>query len=163
MKLIPYESLIIDSSLSPGEASARLAEATDPKKVHTFMPFHQSPGEFRASFTNTGFYLQRANTSRHAISVRGRFHAITRGTRVEARITLHGSVGLFLIFWCGLTGAGIISMIHGWYVTGDLDKSLFLLIGMLVVGYLWAFVGWRAEANNVRKFLYLVFCGRPAA
>jgi hypothetical protein len=163
MIIIPYKHFSLDLPITAEQAAMRLAEATDPRKVHTFMPFNQSSGEFLSTFSNGGFRLQRANTSRHAISVHGRFTPVPSGSRLEVTFSILGSGAASVLSFCiAILVIGVVIK-ESWLTVGRFTGNAAASIGIVVVIYMFVFLAWKAETRNVSRFFYLVYLGRSRA
>jgi hypothetical protein len=163
MRIIPYERFNLELAVSAEQAALRLAEATDQRKVHTFMPFYQSPGQFQVTMSNGNFHLRRANPDPHAISVRGRFLSTVNGSRLEATFSLFGSsIVSFISFFIAI--AVITVLIKGsLQASGRITVEAITSIGIALSIYLFFLLAWKVETRNVRQFFYLVYLGRPRA
>jgi hypothetical protein len=141
----------------------RLAEVTAPGKQHTFMPFYESPGEFRSTISNGRFRLKRAIDSSALISLHGRFIPTATGCRLEAAVSIGGSLVLSSLAFV-LAVVLIVTIISdSWNASGRIAGGAAFAVGTVAIIYLFVYLMGRAERSNVPRFFYLVYLGRPRA
>jgi hypothetical protein len=161
MRIIPYERFNLELRISAEQAALRLAEATDQRRTHTFMPFSQSPGQFQATISNGNFHLRRADPDPHAISVQGRFVPTGNGSRLEATFSMFGSSAVsFISFFVAIAMIAVVIK-DSLQASGHITVGATASIGVVLIMYLFFFLAWKAETRSVRRFLYLVYLGRP--
>lgn len=136
MPLLPYRTLVINSPLSIDDARARLQDMTGPSKIVRFSS-PSRPFEGVVSGSNE-VDIRRAIMHRNSFvpQIHGRLEAQPTGCRLNATMSLHPFVQVFIIVWIGF------AFYYG--ISGDL-----IPMSLIMIGILWAMASafFTVEAN----------------
>lgn len=157
-KIVPYEKLTLETSLSQDEVLKRLAANIDPDKSRNwFTGSSSSRYYFEGELYESGFKINRIISYRNSFlpQINGEIKALRFGCTITLKLKLHLFVRIFGIIW--FTGVFIaciatLSIIFA-APFSEINFAIFAPTMMFAIGCL-AFVGgFKFESIKSRKFL----------
>jgi hypothetical protein len=162
MRLLPFDTIVIDSPLSPAEAQVRLGDATGVKRLLRSRP---SPLPFEGEVTGTEVRIQRAINYGNSFlpRINGRIEARAHGSRLTAHLAMHPLVIVFMAVWFGgVLAIGVPASVRT-LLTGELTPRALIPVAMLIFGYGLVSVGFWMEAGAARSRLREILEGAEVA
>jgi hypothetical protein len=153
MKILPYETFQIQTSLPLDGIVDLMRQNVEPKK---WLRFSRSHKLFEGDVSSAGFKIMRIIHYRNSFLpvIQGTFEQGDEGTRINIRMRLHQLVMAFMCFWFG--GVGIAMLVTaGGLFTGKTEHSLVLLIpiGMFLFGWGLTSISFWIEVKKARRLL----------
>ena len=158
--LLPFQSRVFESALTPAQALERLQAAVEPREW-----FRRRPSErpFEGTVEGTTFRIQRIIRSRNSFlpHLHGRVDSTPSGrARVVVAFRLHPVVAVFMAIWFGfllMFGGTVLG--NSPPSSGELNPRL-LIPGMLAFGVVLVFGGFVPEAYRAERLLAEVLNAR---
>ena len=153
MKILPYETFQIQTSLPLDGAIDLMRQNVEPKK---WLRLSRSHKLFEGDVSSAGFKIMRIIHYRNSFLpvIQGTFEQGDEGTKINIKMRLHRLVMAFMCFWFGGVGIGMLAIGSG-LVTVKTDHSLVLLIpvGMFLFGWGLTSVSFWVEVKKARRIL----------
>ena len=143
--------------MSRAEIVETLNVYVEPKKIFRFFSEHTA---FEGTVTQAGFKISRIINGRNSFLpvIIGKFATSQSGITVAVKMRLHAFVAVFLCFWFGGVGVGILDFLAA-LVTGR-DKNfvdLSLVCCMLIFGYVLVMASFWSEVKKAKQLLKEMF------
>lgn len=167
MKLWPSESFVVETSMSPEQAYAAFAEATEPVR---FMRAVDWFGErdrkilFQGTVTLHRFDIRRIVSYRNSFlpHATGTIQPCAIGSRVSIDLRLHPRILAFAGLWFGLVSLGCIGVVIAVLVGVELFPQMLIPFGMLLFGSCLSGGGFWLEVPKTKRQLIAIL-ERPLA
>lgn len=159
--LLPYQTLVLESALTPTQALERLKAAVEPRQWAMRSRHRERP--FEGTVEGTGFRMQRTIGYRNSFvpQLHGRIEATPGGrARLVVAFRIHPAVVVFLAIWFGFLGCFGVAAIDQPSVGAGGPSPRLLPGGMLVFGVLLLFGGFMPEAHKATRLLTQIFEAR---
>jgi hypothetical protein len=151
--LLPYQSRVFDSALTPSQALEHLKGAVEPKK---WFRFRRAERPFEGMVEGSTFHIQRIIRYGNSFlpQLHGRVESTPNGrARVVVSFQLHSAVAVFMILWFGLiTLFGAVAIWQSTISSDDLAPHLGIAV-MLGFGAALLFGGFVPEAQRAACLL----------
>lgn len=158
--LIPFESLIITTSLTFSEVLQRLDEVvTLPKLFRITLPFGPPPVKpYEGTISGNTFKISRIITGRNSFLpiIKGEIHSQPFGCSIKIRMSLHTIVIAFMILWLWTTGSIGLFSLCAWFVEPSVGPIFVPILGMFLFGWLLCLIPFKVEAKAATKFLSIL-------
>jgi len=152
MRLVPRDTLLIESPLPAVDALARLRAATGPRKLFRLgrVPYALE-GEVDADRVE----VQRVIHYRNSFlpRIRAVVEPMPRGSRLRGTLSLHPLVIAFLVVWFGILLAAPVGILAT--LPPEEPRALFMLVPFAFLVVVWLVIAgaFSYEANRARKLL----------
>jgi len=158
IRLIPYESFSIDTTLTTDEV-VRLVSGAIAQPRSWPRTWRKADREFEGSVSSSGFTISRAIRYRNSFLpyLYGKFVQTPHGVRVVVRMMIHPLVIAFSLVWCGFVGGFLLLALLQALSSGRLDQSILIPTSMLFFYCLMVFVGYGTEEEKAEQFLKRLF------
>ena len=167
MQMIPYERLIIKSSLSADEAQQRLQDHLEPAR--NFRWGWSKTKDYEGRLQDGIFSVRRILRSRNSFQpmIDGEILSEIDGCAVRIRMRPHILVSVFMAIWLGfiaLLFLGILRTLAADFIqTGALSASPFDLLfpgALFILGYGLLLGGFKYESRKSKAFFRELFQAR---
>ena len=157
MKLLPYDSFEIATTMSAEGVIAVLNDATEPAKWFRLSTQHRT---FQGSITGDGFRITRIVHYRNSFLpvIRGRLRPGPAGVTIAVTMSVHPFVTVFMCVWFGGVGLGIVTVLAS-LASGQTKAAPILLIPFAMLLFGWTLVagGFWFEARKAKLILVQMF------
>lgn len=159
MKLLPYDSLDIETSMTLGEAVEKLNSVVKPWTWSSLLK-RSDAVPFLGNVTSERFKIVRNIHYRNSFLpiIRGRFRQGHAGIVISVTMSLHPFVMAFMAVWFGGVVLGTIMLI-GALLSGKtrFEISMLILFALPVGGWAMVYFGFWIEAKKARSILTETF------
>jgi hypothetical protein len=158
MTLLPFETIIIETSLTKEETIFNLTSNIEPEK--TFRLWNKTDIKaFEGQLTTNEFEIKRIISYRNSFLpiIKGRIETIETGTRLTVNLRLHFAVMIFMAVWFGFIGLFLMASLLS--LEGSGGTFLFPL-GMLLFGYALTMGGYLFESHRTKEILTDIIKGQ---
>lgn len=156
--LLPYQTLVLESPLTPTQALERLKAAVEPRQWAMRSRHRERP--FEGTVAGTGFRMQRTIEYRNSFvpQLHGRIEPTPGGrARLVVSFRIHPAVVVFVATWFSFLGCFGVAAIDQPTVGAGGPSPRLLLGGMLGFGVLLLFAGFMPEAHKAARLLVEIF------
>jgi hypothetical protein len=161
MRLLPFENLIIETSLSKEETITVLRNNTEHKtSLHPWerrkFRSKREGKEFEGTISTNEFEMKRMINYRNSFlpTIRGRIQSDGQHTRLSIRLSMQLPVIIFMAVW--FSAAGLVFFL----VLLNSPKAIFIPAGMLFFAYILVIGGYSVEANKAKDSLLHITSGQ---
>jgi hypothetical protein len=163
MPLLPYDTLVIDSPLPPGEALARLRAATGPRRW--FRGFGAATHPFQGEVVGDEVRIERVIGYGNSFlpRIHGRVEPRAHGSRLNATMALHPLVAVFMLVWMAFALATGLPLAALQLARGLDEPAMLTPMGMALAGWLLASGCFTFEARIARERLTALLDARADA
>ena len=162
MKLIPYHTYCIVTSLKPADVE-RILEAEISPPIWGFDAMFPDPTNtyFRGVIANGNFKVMRIIRNRNSFLpvVIGHFESWNNGSKVYVKLRLHLFVAVFMSIWLGGIAVTSIVMLTQGMIKG-FTPFMFMPFGMFAFGYAMMIGFYTAERNKATAILLQLLKGQ---
>jgi len=147
MKLLPFESFVIDSRGNPAELAALLRPHTEPPR---FLALRRAQHEFVGHVSEQGFRIKPVVPWRASFvpEIFGRFIVGPAGTTIHVEITPSDGAMTIIAALCG--SLTLLVFQHG-------SRVIFVISGVVLVAWLFGMVGfWLDRGAAFRRLTQLL-------
>jgi|SRR5688572_7925814 len=164
MKFLPYERLLIHTTLSSEEVLKRLANVIEPERDSYTRLFEGHTKPYQGSIVGSHFEISRIIGYRNSMLpvIEGDIQSESSGCSVYITMQPQVLIILFTIFWLGGSGlllfGALVSLVWSLIQPRIIDPSLVLIPGgLFVFGYVLFVGGFKFESIQSKKFLRELF------
>jgi hypothetical protein len=153
MKLLPFESFVIESRGNPAELAALLRPHTEPPR---FLSLRRAQHEFVGKVSEQGFRIKRVVPWRASFvpEIFGRFTVGPVGTQIHVEITPSDGAMTIIAALCG--SPALMVFHHG-------AQVVFVIVGVVLFAWLFGMVGfWLDRGAASRRLTQLLADPLPA-
>ncbi len=155
MVLLPYQRVSLRTQAPADVVLQRMAAEVEPRRWLR-SSFSKTPHRrFEGEITGDRFRLRRIIGYRNSFlpTVAGRVQSDGLATLLEATLTLHPLVAVFMLVWLGGVGTAALSMLPHLATPGEHSLVGLVPAGMFVFGYLLMQLAFLAEVKHAVRFL----------
>jgi hypothetical protein len=162
MTILPFEKLIIRSTMSEEEVLRRINSLLEPKKkfqVGVFGPV--SYGGYLGELNDKKFNLRRNISYKNSFlpEIIGTVERVNGDTVVKVVMRPHIFIIIFLFFWCFAVGFGFITSLSHSNDANKVFSTILIPIGLIIFAYLLTMAGFKFESNKTKKDFNKLFEG----
>jgi len=156
MKFFPYDSYTIKTKLTPDEITQRLEENTEPKKIFRFNFFSNSLTKpYEGEINEDTFDIKRIISGRDSFlpRIKGKISKLTIDT--EVHIIMRMALYTYIV-WLIINGTLLYALFivtNSMLLQRKFNASVLILFAMTVIVYLFAFLSFKYESSQSKKFL----------
>ena len=150
MPFLPFETLVIETSLSKEEVATNLANNIEPAKIRFWLKPDRKA--FEGRLRNDEFKITRIISYRNSFLpiIIGKLHAVGNSTHIIIKMRPHLVVMAFVTMWFGVAGTFcVLSMVDQENQKG----VLFIPFGMLLFGYALMMGCYLFESSKAKQIL----------
>lgn len=151
MPFLPFETLVIETSLSKEEVATNLANNIEPEKTIRFW-IKSDRKAFEGHLRNNEFEIKRIISYKNSFLpvISGRLQTAGNSTRITIKMRPHLAVIAFMTIW--FSGIGVFTAIE--FTNNDnLNGVVFIPIGMLLFGYALMMGSYLFESSRAKLIL----------
>jgi hypothetical protein len=151
MPFLPFETLVIETSLSKEEVAANLADNIEPAKTIRFW-IKPDRKTFEGHLINDEFKITRIISYRNSFLpvINGELQTIDNSTHITMKMRLHVAVIIFMTVW--FSGIMLLLVI-GLANTNNHNAVLVVPFGMLLFGYALMMGCYLFESSRAKQIL----------
>ena len=165
MKLIPYETLTINTSLNPSEALHKLQTVIESKRIFRWWFSAHKP--YEGAINGDHFTVSRILGYRNSFKpiIHGKIQQEINGCSIYVTLRLDRLVAVFMAIWFGLVFIGFFSFLVNFIGSvalegkwqPNLTSPMLISFGMLVFGYGLMMGGFIFESAKSKAFFRKLF------
>jgi hypothetical protein len=157
--LVPFERLIIPTTLTFSEVLERLNEVVEPPKIFRITLFKRPAKPYEGTISGNTFKISRIIRGRNSFLpvIEGAIYPESFGCSIEIKMSLHKIVIVFMIYWLSIIGSVGMFALFAWFVDRSVGPIFLPLLGMFIFGWLLCLIPFKIEAKATTKFLLTLF------
>jgi hypothetical protein len=157
--LVPFERLIIPTTLTFSEVLERLNEVVEPPKIFRITLFKRPAKPYEGTISGNTFKISRIIRGRNSFLpvIEGAIYPESFGCSIEIKMSLHKIVIVFMIYWLSIIGSVGMFALFAWFVDRSVGPIFLPLLGMFIFGWLLCLITFKIEAKATTKFLLTLF------
>lgn len=157
MPFLPFETLVIETSLSKEEVAINLANNIEPEKIIRFW-IKPDRKAFEGRLINDEFKITRIISYRNSFLpvIKGRLQTIGNSTHITMKLRPHLSVILFVTVWFSIIGLALVITL----ASADSYGVLIIPFGLLLLGYALMMGCYLFESSRAKQILTEITKGK---
>lgn len=148
MTFLPFETIVIETSLTKEETISNLMKNIEPETTFRFQNKSDTK-DFEGRLNGNEFEIKRIISYRNSFLpiIRGKIETFGTGTQITINMRLHVAVMIFMAVWFGFVGLFFIASLS----SAGISETLLYPLGMLIFGYALTMGGYLFESYRTKE------------